>query len=111
MGYVLLLTCLWSVVGAWVLSVGAGKPQMAYVLVLALWSVVGALVFFVRANISLTQRLALTIGTSVALGVIGWVHMSNIYDSARSGLTSVATETGQAADRSSPGANGLSPSR
>lgn len=112
MGYVLLLTCLWSVVGAWVLSEGAGKPQMAYVLVLAcLWSVVGALVFFVRAKISLTQRLALTIGTSVALGVIGWVHMSNIYDSAHSGLTTIAKESSQAADRPSLKANSLSPSR
>lgn len=79
MGYMLLLTSLWSVVGAWVLWEGAGKPQMAYVLALAcLWSASGALVFFVRANISLTQRLALTIGTSVALGVIGWVHLTNI---------------------------------
>ena len=112
MAYVLMLTCLWSVVGALVLSEGSGEPRMAYVLMLAcLWSVVGALVFFVRANLSLTQRLALTIGTSVAFGVIGWVDMSTIYHSVNSGPTTIAKESSQAADRPSHGANSLSPSR
>jgi hypothetical protein len=111
MGYVLMLTCLWSVVGALVLSLGAGEPPMANVLTLAcLWSSVGALVFFVRANISLRERLVLTISTSVALGVIGWVHLSNISDSVHSVPTAIAKESRQV-DQPRHGANSLSPSR
>ncbi len=111
MGYVLMLTCLWSVVGALVLSQGAGEPSMAHLLTLAcLWSIVGGLAFFVRANISLTERLVLTISTSVALGVIGWVHLSNISDSVHSVPTAIAKESSQV-DQPSHGPNSLSPSR
>jgi hypothetical protein len=53
---------------------------MVYVVVLAgIWSAVGALVFFVRANISLPQRVGLTIGTAVVFGIVGWVDVSSIY--------------------------------
>jgi hypothetical protein len=111
MGYVLMLACLWSVVGALVLSQGAGETSMAHVLTLAcLWSIVGALVFFVRANISLKERLVLTISTSVALGVVGWVHLSNMSDSVHSVPTAIAKKSSQI-DQPLGGANSLSPSR
>jgi len=59
---------------------------MVYILVLAcLWSSVGALVFFVRANITLRQRLGLTIVTSLLFGAIGWLDVSSIYHDVRSG--------------------------
>src|SRR5258708_4747211 len=94
MGYVLMLTCLWSVVGALVLSQGAGDPAMALLVALAcVWSIVGVLVFFVRENISLTERLVLTISTSVELGVIGWVPLTNISDSVHWVRTAIAKES------------------
>jgi hypothetical protein len=66
---------------------------MGYVLMLAcLWSAVGALVFFVRANISLPQRLALTIGTSLVFGAVGWVDVSSIFDTIRSDRAVIAKE-------------------
>jgi hypothetical protein len=64
---------------------------MVYVLVLAcLWSAVGALVFFVRAKITLPQRLALTIGTSLVFGAVGWFDVSSIFRDARSNPPVVA---------------------
>jgi hypothetical protein len=70
---------------------------MAYVLLLAfVWSAVGALVFFVRANVTLPQRVVLTIGTSLAFGVIGFVDVSSIYHSAHSGPALIAKASGQA---------------
>jgi hypothetical protein len=67
---------------------------MDYVLVLAcLWSVVGALVFFVRANISLRQRLGLTVVTSLLFGAIGWLDVSSIYHDARSAPAVMAKES------------------
>jgi hypothetical protein len=69
---------------------------MIYVLLLAfVWSAVGALVFFVRANVTLTQRLALTIGTSLAFGVIGWVDVSSIYQTVHSNSAVIAKAVGQ----------------
>jgi hypothetical protein len=79
---------------------------MVYVLLLALlWSAVGALVFFVRANITLGQRLGLTIGTSLAFGVIGWVDVSSIYQTAHSNPSVIAKEIGQIDSRPSKAAN------
>ena len=70
---------------------GSGEAQMVYVLVLAcLWSAVGALVFFVRAKITLPQRLALTIGTSLVFGAVGWFDVSSIFRDARSNPPVVA---------------------
>ncbi len=64
---------------------------MVYVLVLAcLWSAVGALVFFVRANITLRQRLGLTLVTSLLFGAIGWLDLSSIYHDVRSGPAVIA---------------------
>jgi hypothetical protein len=64
---------------------------MVYVLVLAcLWSAVGALVFFVRGNITLRQRLGLTVVTSVLFGAIGWLDVSSIYHDVRSGPAVIA---------------------
>jgi hypothetical protein len=69
------------------------EPSMIYVLLLAcLWSAVGASVFFVRADISLRQRLALTIATSVVFGAVGWLDVSSIYDAVRSGPAVIAKE-------------------
>jgi hypothetical protein len=79
---------------------------MAYVLLLALlWSAVGALVFFVRANVTLTQRLALTIGTSLAFGVIGWVDVSSIYQATHSNPAVIAKQTGQFESQRAKAAN------
>ena len=73
---------------------------MVYVLLLAfLWSAVGALVFFVRAKITRPQRLALTIGTSLAFGVIGFVDVSSIYHSAHSLPAVMAKASSQAEHR------------
>jgi hypothetical protein len=64
---------------------------MVYVLVLAcLWSAVGALVFFVRANMTLRQRLGLTLVTSLLFGAIGWLDLSSIYHDVRSGPAVIA---------------------
>jgi len=64
---------------------------MVYVLVLAcLWSAVGALVFFVRVNITLRQRLGLTVVTSLLFGAIGWLDVSSIYHDVRSGPAVIA---------------------
>jgi len=59
---------------------------VVYVLLVAcIWSVVGALgVFFLRANISLRKRLGLTFATSVLFGIVGWVDVSSIYHTTRS---------------------------
>jgi len=60
---------------------------MAYLLMLTcMWSAVGALVFFVRADISLPQRLALTIVTALVFGAVGWVDVSSIYQAAHSNV-------------------------
>jgi hypothetical protein len=48
-----------------------------------LWSAFGGLMFFVRANITLRQRLALTILTSILFGIVGWVDVSSIYYATR----------------------------
>ncbi|HEV3018545.1 MAG TPA: hypothetical protein VGY49_05960 [Burkholderiaceae bacterium] len=64
---------------------------MVYVIVFAgIWSAVGALVFFVRANLSVTQRVRLTIATSVVFGIVGWVDVSSIYHTVRPGAAVVA---------------------
>ena len=79
---------------------------MHYVLLLALlWSAVGALVFFVRANITLPQRLGLTIGTSLAFGVIGWIDISSIYHDAHSNPAVIAKELGHVTPRPSKAAD------
>lgn len=60
---------------------------MVYLLVLTcIWAAVGALVFFVRADITLPQRLALTIVTAVVFGAVGWVDVSSIVQSAHSNV-------------------------
>lgn len=60
---------------------------MVYLLMLTcMWSAVGALVFFVRADISLPQRLALTIVTALVFGAVGWVDVSSIYQTAHSNV-------------------------
>jgi hypothetical protein len=79
---------------------------MVYVVLLAfLWSAVGALVFFVRANITRRQRVALTIGTSVAFGVIGWVDVSSIYHTVHSGPAMIAKASALAAHPAGKAAN------
>jgi hypothetical protein len=79
---------------------------MPYVPLLALlWSAVGALVFFVRANITLPQRLGLTIGTSIAFGVIGWVDISSIYHDAHSNPAVIAKDIGRIESQRSKAAN------
>ena len=79
---------------------------MMYVLLLALlWSAVGALVFFVRADFTRRQRLALTAVTALAFGVIGWVDVSSIYQTVHSGPAVIAKEAGQAAYRPSKAAD------
>jgi len=66
---------------------------MVYVLMLTcLWSAVGALVFFVRADITLRQRRALAIGTALVFGFVGWVDLSSIYHTAHSGRTLIANQ-------------------
>jgi hypothetical protein len=58
---------------------------MVYVLIFScLWAAVGASVFFVRSNITLRQRLGLTISSAVAFAVIGWIDVSSIVHSAHS---------------------------
>jgi hypothetical protein len=58
-------------------------PQIVYLLMLSgLWSAVGALVFFARARISRSQRLCLTIVTSLVFGAVGFVDMSSILHAA-----------------------------
>ena len=75
---------------------------MSYVLLLALlWSAVGALVFFVRADITRRQRVGLTVVTALVFGVIGWVDVSSIYQTAHSGPAVIAKEAGQAGPRPS----------
>ena len=60
---------------------------MVYLLVLTcIWAAVGALVFFVRADITLPQRLALTIVTAVVFGAVGWVDVSSIFQTAHSNV-------------------------
>ena len=67
---------------------------MIYVLVLAgIWSAVGALVFFVHANISLPQRVGLTIGTAVVFGIVGWVDVSSIYRTVHPAQPVMATDS------------------
>jgi hypothetical protein len=79
---------------------------MVYVLLLAcLWSAVGALVFFVRANITLRQRLVLTIGTSLVFGAVGWVDVSSIFHDARSNPPAMAKESVKTDSRSSTATN------
>lgn len=57
--------------------------QVAYVLMLAaLWSAVGGLMFFIRADITSRQRLALTVATSLLFGAVGWLDVSSIYHGA-----------------------------
>ena len=63
---------------------GNAMPQMIYEVVLAaLWSAVGALVFLERTNMSLPQRLGLTIATSLVFGVVGWIDVSSILHTIR----------------------------
>ena len=79
---------------------------MLYVLLLAcLWSAVGALVFFVRADITLPQRVGLTIGTSVLFGVVGWIDVSSIYHTVRSDPALIAKQASRAGYRPSKLAN------
>jgi hypothetical protein len=53
---------------------------VAYVVMLvALWSAVGGLMFFVRADLTARQRLALTVVTSLVFGAVGWVDISSIH--------------------------------
>jgi hypothetical protein len=79
---------------------------MVYVLLLALlWAAVGALVYFVRANITLSQRVALTAAVSLVFGIIGWVDMSSIYHAPHAASSVIAKELGQIGFRSSKGAN------
>jgi hypothetical protein len=60
---------------------------MVYLLVITcLWAAVGALVFFVRADVTLPQRLALTIFTAVVFGAVGWVDVSSIFETAHSNV-------------------------
>jgi len=64
---------------------------VVYVIVFAaIWSAVGALVFFLRANLSVPQRVRLTIATSVVFGIVGWVDVSSIYHTVRPGAAVVA---------------------
>jgi len=85
---------------------GTGEAQMDYVLLLAcLWSAVGALVFFVRANITLRQRLVLTIGTSLVFGVVGWFDVASIFHDARSNPPAMAKELVRPDIRSSTATN------
>jgi hypothetical protein len=70
---------------------------MFYVVTLAfLWAAVGALVFFVRAKMTLPQRLGLTIATSIVFGMVGWIDVSSIVHAVRSGPAVIAKESGQA---------------
>ena len=79
---------------------------MLYVLLLAcLWSAVGALVFFVRADITLPQRVGLTIGTSVLFGVVGWIDVSSIHHTVHSDPAVIAKQASQAGYRPSKLAN------
>jgi hypothetical protein len=62
-----------------------GGLQLLYVLMLAcLWAAVGALVIFVRADVTLPQRVGLTIVTSLVFGVVGWMDVSSIVHSVHS---------------------------
>jgi uncharacterized membrane protein YccC len=64
---------------------------VVYVIVFAgIWSAVGALVYFVRGNLSVPQRVGLTIATSVVFGIVGWVDVSSIYHTVRPGAAVVA---------------------
>ena len=73
---------------------------MFYVVTLAfLWAAVGALVFFVRANMTLPQRLGLTIATSVVFGAVGWIDVSSIVHDVRSGPAVIAKGSGHAGYR------------
>jgi hypothetical protein len=79
---------------------------MLYVLLLAcLWSAVGALVFFVRADITLPQRVGLTIGTAVLFGVVGWIDVSSIYHTVHSDPAVIAKQASPAGYRPSKLAN------
>ena len=59
-------------------------PQQIYEMILAgLWAAVGALVFLQRTNMSLPQRLGLTIATALVFGVVGWIDVSSIFHTLR----------------------------
>jgi hypothetical protein len=79
---------------------------MVYVFLLAfLWAAVGGSVFFVRARMTLPQRVALTIATSIVFGAVGWIDVSSIVNSSHSGPAVVAKESGHVVNRQPKVAN------
>jgi hypothetical protein len=78
-------------------SDGVEGVNVIYVLIFAcLWAAVGASVFFVRSDITLRQRLAVTISSAVAFAVIGWIDVSSIVHSVHSDHAAFAKRTDHA---------------